>query len=129
MARCTAVIPGALADAWRSWKRAKGVALLAIVAFAVGIGGTTALFTVVTAVIFRPLPYPDGDRYVSLYGARVSEPGQYMASSVADLTEYEQRTSSVDLFGWFRLGSYKLTATGDPQYVRGAEVTPSLYRR
>ena len=52
-----------LAHVWRSWKGAKGVALLAIVAFAVGIGAATAVFTVINSVMLKPLPYPDGETY------------------------------------------------------------------
>ena len=67
--------------AWRSWKGAKGVALLAIVAFTVGLGSAMAIFTVVNGVMLKPLPYPQSDRVVTLYGARTNEPGQYSAST------------------------------------------------
>jgi putative ABC transport system permease protein len=62
--------------AWRSWNRARGVALLAIVALTVGIGSATAIFTVINGVMLKPLPYPQGERFVTLYGARLNEPGQ-----------------------------------------------------
>ena len=55
--------------AWHSWKNAKAVALLSTVALAVGIGSTTAIYTVVNAVMLRPLPYQQGDRFVALFGA------------------------------------------------------------
>ena len=57
-------------SAWRSWRGAKGVALLAILAFTVGIGSATAIFTVINGVMLKPLPFPQGDRFVALYGAR-----------------------------------------------------------
>ena len=65
----------AFSQAWASWKTAPGVALLAVVAFAVGIGSATAIFTVVNGVLLRPLPYPDGERFVSLYGVNTTDPG------------------------------------------------------
>ncbi len=111
---------------WRAWKSAKGVALLAIVAFAIGIGSATAIFTVINGVMLRPLPYPDGDRFVALYSAETTEPGRYGSLSVPDLIEYEKATTSFDAFGWFRLENFNLTVSGDPQYVNGAAVTPSL---
>ncbi len=64
-----------VSHAWRSWKHARTVGLVAIVALAVGIGSTTAVYTVVHGVMFAPLPYANGDRFVALYGARFSEPG------------------------------------------------------
>jgi putative ABC transport system permease protein len=55
----------AFSQAWTSWKTAPGVALLAVVAFDVGIGSATAIFTVINGVLLRPLPYPNGERFVA----------------------------------------------------------------
>ena len=64
----------AFSQAWASWKTAPGVALLAVVAFAVGIGSATAIFTVINGVLLRPLPYPSGERFVGVYGASTRDP-------------------------------------------------------
>lgn len=64
----------AFVHAVRSWTSAKGIALFATIAFTVDIGSTTAIYTVVHAVLLTPLPYAGGDRFVALYGARFSEP-------------------------------------------------------
>src|SRR5262245_13001570 len=119
----------ALSQAWASWKTAPGVALLAVIAFAVGIGSATAIFTVINGVLLRPLPYPSGERFVSVYATRTTEPGTFFAMSVPELHEYEQQTTSFDAFGWFRGGQFHLTAPGEPQFVRGAAVTPALARQ
>ena len=118
----------ALSHAWQSWKSARAVAALAVIAFAVGIGSATAIYTVVNGVMLRPLPYADGQRFVALYGARFSEPRQRSAHAFPDLQEYQQRTQSFDVFGWFRPASFNMTFAGQPQHVVGAEVTPSLAR-
>src|SRR3954471_18425068 len=107
----------AFSQAWASWKTAPGIALLAVVAFAVGIGSATAIFTVVNGVLLRPLPYPSSERFVALNGARTTEPGIFMAMSVPELHDYQQQTTSFDAFGWFRAGRFNLTAPGDPQFV------------
>jgi putative ABC transport system permease protein len=119
----------AFSQAWASWKTAPGVALLAVVAFAVGIGSATAIFTVINGVLLRPLPYPHGERFVSLYGVNTNNPGPTMAMSVPELQDYEQQTTSFDAFGWFRAGRYRMTAPGEPQFVPGAAVTPALARQ
>ena len=113
----------AFSQAWASWKTAPGVALLAVVAFAVGIGSATAIFTVINGVLLRPLPYPDGERFVSLYGANTTNPGAFNLMSVPELHDYQQQTTSFDVFGWLRAGRYLLTAPGEPQWVPGAAVT------
>jgi predicted permease len=119
----------AFSQAWRSWKTAPGVALLAVVAFAVGIGSATAIFTVVNGVLLRPLPYPDGERFVFLYGASTTNPGTFNLMSVPELQDYQQQTTSFDVFGWVRTGRYLLTAPGEPRFVPGAAVTPALARQ
>ena len=119
----------AFSQAWASWKTAPGVALLAVVAFAVGIDSATAIFTVVNGVLLRPLPYPDGERFVLLYGVNTTNPGPMMALSVPELQDYQQQTTTFDAFGWFRGGRFRMTAPGEPQFVRGAAVTPALARQ
>jgi predicted permease len=119
----------AFSQAWASWRTAPGVALLAVLAFAVGIGSATAIFTVISGVLFRPLPYPSSERYVSLYGTSTTTPGSFTAMSVPELQDYQQQTTSFDAFGWFRAGNrYQLTEPGEPQSVPGAVVTPALAR-
>lgn len=116
----------AVSHAWQSWKSAKSIALLAILAFAVGIGATTAIFTVVNGVMLKPLPYPGGERYAALYGGRSTEPDRLQSSTLADLLEYQRRTTSFDVFGSLRLHSLNMTSPGDPQYITGVAVTTSL---
>ena len=115
-----------LMRAWQSWKSDRGVAFLAILAFTVGIGSATAIYTVVNGVILKPVPYANGDRFVALYGARVSEPGQRSAHTFPDLQEYQQRTHSFDAFGWFKPASFTLVFNGQSQHVVAVEVTQSL---
>jgi predicted permease len=119
----------ALSQAWASWKTAPGVALLAVVAFAVGIGSATAIFTVVNGVLLRPLPYPDGERFVLLYGVNTTNPNTMFGMSAPELQDYERQTTSFDAFGWFLVGRFTLTAPGEPQVVIGTAVTPALARQ
>jgi len=116
----------AFSQALRSWSNAKAIAALASIAFAVGIGSTTAIYTVVHAVLLAPLPYANGERFVALYGARFSEPKQFSSHTLPDLLEYQRRTTSFDAFGWFRLGEVNVTAPGEPQHVGAVAVTPTL---
>ena len=115
-----------LSQAWQSWKAAKGIALLAIIALAVGIGSTTAIYTVIDAVMLKPLPYRDGDRFVALYGARSSEPKLKSSLTYAELLDYQARTHSFDVFGWFAPDDFNLSSPGEPQHLEGVAVTPTL---
>lgn len=56
--------------ALRRWIRRPGFVLAAVLTLALGIGATTALFSLIDAVVLRPLPYPDPDRLVMVYSVR-----------------------------------------------------------
>src|SRR5262245_32735768 len=113
-------------QAWRSWRGARGVALLATAALAAGIGAATAIYTVVDAVMLKPLPYRDGDRFVALFSAETNDPVHYGSLQAADARVYQERVAAFDAFGWFRESSKNLTFAGEPHHVEGVAVTAPL---
>ena len=117
-----------VSHAWQSWKNAKAVALLATLALAVGIGSTTAIYTVVEAVLLKPLPYAHSELFVALYAAEVNKPSDRSGLSYADLVDYQHRARSFDAFGWFRYAAEDVNTMfrGHPEHVRSLPVTPSL---
>lgn len=119
-------MPSFILQAWRSWKSGKTVAVVAALALAVGIGSTTAIYTVVNSVMLKPLPYPEGERWVALYRGTFSQPDQWGGSNFPDLQQFQERTHSFDVFGWFRPENFNLTSPGQPQHINGAAVTPAL---
>ena len=58
---------GPIAHAWRSVRRSPGVLVLVVLTLALGIGGATAMFAVVDAMLLNPLPYANGDRLRELF--------------------------------------------------------------
>src|SRR5215471_2778335 len=115
-------------QAWRSWRNAKGLAALAAAALAVGIGSTTAIYTVVKGVMLKPLPYRDGDRYVALFSAALNDPQHYGSLTFKDAQTYQQRNRAFDAFGWFRGAGKNLMYGGQPRHVQGLAVTVPLVR-
>jgi putative ABC transport system permease protein len=122
--------PGMLGlQAWRSWRNDKAVAVLAAAAFAAGIGAATAIYTVVNAVMLKPLPYRDGDRFVAIFSAATNDPEHYGSLPFRDAQTYQERTRVFDAFGWFRFAGKNLTFAGEPLHVEGVAVTPPLARQ
>ncbi len=117
----------------KSWNRERGVALMAVVALAIGIGSATAIFTVVDAVLLRPLPYSDSERWVSLLGGDTHDPKHFSGLSWVECEAY-QRMRSFQEFGWFPVGGdfnvttpgVNLNTPGLTRHINGLEVSPSL---
>jgi putative ABC transport system permease protein len=104
--------------------RNPGVATVAIVTLAMGIGLTTAVFSVVHAVLIRPLPYMDGDRLVV-----VSETFRQVGNASAG--HFHDWTAHSSVFEHTAAGvgaTFNLGGDGEPERVRGARVTPGYFR-
>ena len=114
---------------WRCWRNDKAVAFLAAAAFAAGIGAATSIYTVVNAVMLKPLPYRDGERFIAIFSAAVNDPEHYGSLSFRDAQTYQERTRVFDAFGWFRFAGKNLTFEGEPHHVEGVAVTPRLVRQ
>ena len=111
---------------WRSWKSAKAVACLVVLALAIGVGSATAIFTVINALLLRPIPFEHGERFVSVLGASFDDPNGMSSLTSKDILQYQERTRSFDLFGWFLFADYNLSAPGEPQHLSSVKVTPAL---
>jgi putative ABC transport system permease protein len=115
-----------ISQAWRAWQGARGVALLAAAALTIGIGATTAIYSVVNAVMLKPLPYRDGGRFVAIFGGAVNDPVRFTSLSSQDARTYQDRTQAFDAFGWFRESNQNLMFAGEPYHVQGVRVTEPL---
>jgi putative ABC transport system permease protein len=111
--------------AFRLWRRRPGFAFVAILTLALGIGANTAMFSIVNAVLLRPLPYPNADRLVSVYGQTTAFPRGLLSYG-----EYEEIRKQADTFEavalWFPQ-SVNLTGVDEPQRLVGTFVTGSFF--
>ena len=105
------------------------VAFLVVVAFTVGIGSSTAIYTVVNSLLLKPIPYQHGERWVSLLGADLNDPNSMSAVNLDDMLEYQQGMRSFDVFGWFRFADLNLSAPGQPSTSTDIVVTPGPGQR
>jgi putative ABC transport system permease protein len=90
-----------------------GFTLVAVITLALGIGANTAIFSVVNAVLLRPLPYPHAERMVYVLEGSLSAPKVERAYSPLNFTDIRSRNQSFDSF--FALSHVSFTLTGDQQ--------------
>ena len=102
-------------------------ALVAIVTLALGIGATTAVFTLVDALLIKPLPYKDPGRLVLLFEHFRDQHLATIPVSAPEFLEYKAQLKSVDQLAAFTTAAYNLSAGEIPERVFGATVSAELF--
>jgi putative ABC transport system permease protein len=90
-----------------------GFTLVAGITLALGIGANTAIFSVVNAVLLRPLPYPHAERMVYVFEGKLSDPKVEDSISPQNFTDLRNRSQSFD--SYFAMNNVSFTLTGDQQ--------------
>jgi predicted permease len=111
--------------AMRTLRARPAFTFIAVLTLALGIGATTAIFSVVNAVLLRPLPWPNADRLVLIWGTR----GEVRQNGVVylDYLDWRQQTRSFDALAVIRGQSVNLTGGDQPERVIGSFVTANLF--
>jgi putative ABC transport system permease protein len=109
----------------RTLVKKPGFTLVAIVTLALGIGANTAVFSVVNAVLLRPLPYPDADRLVAVSEYSLKAPDISVAYP-AYLDWRAQQTAFEEMSARMPTGGV-ITGANEPERVIGRLVTPSFF--
>jgi len=109
------------------WKR-PGFTSVALVVLALGVGANTAIFSVVNAVLLRPLPYPGAERVVAFTG--VNPPKGITSSNMSspDFSDWLAQQTSFEALSLYTAGSASLTGGDEPERVSAAGVTPDFFR-
>src|SRR5437588_4419833 len=106
--------------AWRLLLRSPGFALIAVLCLALGMGATTAVYTVVDAVLFRPLPYQDPQRLTRIYTEFPTFPGgglRRFAISPPGFAEMRESLRSYERIDAWQVGAANLTTVTEPMRV------------
>jgi predicted permease len=111
----------------RTLRKNPGFSLVAVLTLALGIGANTAIFSVVNAVLLRPLPYPESERLVWL-SERASDPAP-ISISYPNFTDWRAQASVFEHLGvsttWW--GSYNLVGGGEPRRLSCSHISADAF--
>src|SRR5262245_49705700 len=126
-----------IADLWqdlrygaRTLMKQPTFTLIAVMTLAIGIGANTAIFSVINAVLLKPLPYAQPEQLVMVYGEFPAIRTNQMRLSVPEYTDFQQQTQRFAASGVFdSSGSANLTPNegGEPERVERAMLTPEMF--
>ena len=100
--------------------------LTVVTIIAVGIGATTAIFSVVNAVLLRPLPFADPGRLMQVAEKNDALRLPQFGASALNYLSWKEATRTFAELGAIQFGTYTLSGNGDPENYTGNAITPSL---
>ena len=107
-------------------RRSPGFTTIAVLTLALGIGANTAIFSVVSGVLLRPLPYPEPGELVRVFTVLPTQPHFPMA--VADFYDYRERSKVFGSSALYAERDLDLTANERPEHLSGMAVTHEYFR-
>src|SRR5881296_2008500 len=114
--------------AFRRLLKNPGFTAVAVLTLALGIGANTAIFSVVNAVLLRPLPYPEADRLVILNETSAAQPE--ISVSYLDYLDWKRDNTVFEQLAVSRRESYNLSGLDgrEPEQISGAIVTANFFK-
>ncbi|CAN5132378.1 ABC transporter permease [soil metagenome] len=110
----------------RQLLRSPGFTLIAVLTLALGIGANTAIFSVVNAVLLRPLPYPNSERLMQL--SEVSDNGNQMNVADPNFADWRRQSRSFSALAQYGSGIVSVVGGEEPARVAAAGVSRDFFR-
>jgi predicted permease len=105
--------------------KSRGLSVVAIMALTLGIGANTAIFSVVNAVLLKPLPYPESERLVRIF--EKSPQFDTMSISYPNFLDWQERNQSFEHIAAFRYDGFNLTGGDAPERIQGRLVSATFF--
>jgi putative ABC transport system permease protein len=113
--------------AFRVFLRTPIVTATALITVALGVGGSTAVFSVVYAVMLRPLPYPVPDQLVELFEDNPQANRPLFRVSTLNYLSWAERATSTEALAAYAAANVTLTDHGEPERLPGGAITASMF--
>src|SRR6187401_1010122 len=117
----------AFGAALRNLRRAPAFTGLVVLTLALGIGATTAMFSVVDAVLINPLPFPNSERLAEIATSTEGRGAPTPRTTGAVVQALRRETGVFSAVEAYNFGAANITGGGDPEIVSGPVVTPGMF--
>ena len=114
-------------QAFRQLRKSKGLTIAMLATLALCIGITTAIFSMVYALMLKPLPFREAERIVELYGSAVKAGLNKMPSNVVHYLDYSRNATSYESLGLWQPSGGIFGDEGSAEQLAGARVTADLF--
>jgi predicted permease len=112
----------------RMFWRSPSFSIVAVLTLALGIGANTAIFSVVNAVLLKPLPYPDPDRLVHIWEGKVGEGASKNVVEPFNFLDWRERNHSFEQMAAINGGvTLNVTGTSQPEALPGMQVSAEFF--
>jgi predicted permease len=111
----------------RMLRKSPGFTAVAVLTLALGIGANTAIFTVINAVLLRPLPFPNPEQLVTLFERDLKKGYDQNAPAAANYLDWQAQNNAFTRMAAYGGGQYNLTGNERPERVAGAAVAANLF--
>jgi len=113
---------------WRVLRQSPGFALAAVVTLAIGIGANAAMFSVIRAVLLRPLPFPESNRVVWVWETDENRNVRNGTASPAEFLDWQDQNHVFEELSAWRMLFFTITGNGEPEQDWGSQVTGNFFR-
>ena len=110
----------------RGMRQSPGFSIVAVLTLALGIGATTAIFSITNAVVLRPMPYKNANRLAFVWTTSPKFPEFHMGQSMLNFNDIHAQNRSFETMAIYQSQRLALTGQGEPEQITAAAVSPDF---
>ena len=112
---------------WRTLAKSPGFTVVAVLTLALGIGANSSIFSLINAVLLRPLPFNEPDRLVMIWERRASSNDSNLPISGHEFVAWREQAPSFEKMAIIRGDGFNLTGAGDPMSIAALRVSAEFF--
>jgi predicted permease len=111
----------------RSLRRSPGFTMIVVLTLALGIGANSAIFSVINAVLLRPLPFPNASQLADIGARSTLFDFEHLGVSLPDIADIRATSTSFSNLSPYRWSSKEISGGGKPEQIEGADISQDFF--